>query len=107
LGSSDISWTICKSSAPRSRQITRPAHHHSKFLKADALPDAQPTVSKHELKAVHTEIQLNKKAESSIELKADLVSVDSRLAPVEQDLFDGRGTALYGDALRPEVALCR
>ena len=33
--------------------------------------------------------------------------MDSRLAPVEQDLFDGRGTALYGDALRPEVALCR
>jgi len=31
LGCSDISWTICKQSAPRSRQITTPTHHHSIF----------------------------------------------------------------------------
>jgi len=28
---SSISWTMCKSFAPRSRQITMPAPHHSIF----------------------------------------------------------------------------
>ena len=31
-GSSGISWTICKSFAPRSRQMTMPAPRHSSFL---------------------------------------------------------------------------
>ena len=35
----------CKS-APRSRQITMPAPHRSVFYRLDALPAAQPTVSK-------------------------------------------------------------
>jgi len=47
LGCSGIGWTICKQSAPRSRQITTPTPHHSIFYRPDALPDAQPTVSKH------------------------------------------------------------
>ena len=34
-----ISWAICKS-APRSRQITTPAPHHSVFNRPDALPAA-------------------------------------------------------------------
>ena len=34
-------------SAPRSRQITTPAPHHSVFYRPDALPAAQPTASKH------------------------------------------------------------
>jgi len=46
LGCSGISWTICKLSAPRSRQITTPAPHHS-IDRPDALHDAQPTVSKY------------------------------------------------------------
>ena len=37
---------ICKS-APRSRQITTPAPHHSVFYRPDALPVTQPTASKH------------------------------------------------------------
>ena len=37
---------MCKS-APRSRQITMPAPHHSVFYRPDALPAAQPTVSEH------------------------------------------------------------
>ena len=41
-----ISWAICKS-ASCSRQITTPAPHHSVFYRPDALPAAQPTVSKH------------------------------------------------------------
>jgi len=32
LGCSGISWTICKQSAPRSRQITIPTPHHPIFL---------------------------------------------------------------------------
>jgi len=43
---SGISWVVCKS-APRSRQITTPAPHHSVFYRPDALPAAQPTASKH------------------------------------------------------------
>jgi len=31
LGCSSISWTICKQSAPRSRQTTTPTPHHSIF----------------------------------------------------------------------------
>ena len=47
----DIEWQwhqlgICKS-APRSRQITMPAPHHSVFYRPDALPASQPTQSKH------------------------------------------------------------
>jgi len=43
-----ISCTICKSCAPRPRQIITPAPHHSVlFYRKDALPDAQLTVSKH------------------------------------------------------------
>jgi len=36
-----------QSFAPHSRQITMPIPHHSIFYGPDALPDAQPTVSKH------------------------------------------------------------
>jgi len=31
MGGSDINWTICKSFAPHSRQITMPVPHHSIF----------------------------------------------------------------------------
>jgi len=43
----DISCTICKSFTPRSTQITMPAPQYSIFYRPNALPDAQPTVSKH------------------------------------------------------------
>ena len=46
LSGSGIRWAVCKS-APRSRQITMPAPHHSVFHRPDALPAAQPTASKH------------------------------------------------------------
>ena len=46
VSGSGISWAVCKS-APRSRQITTPAPHHSVFYRPDALPAAQPTVSEH------------------------------------------------------------
>jgi len=46
MSGSGISWAICKS-AHRSRQIITPAPHHSVFYRPDALPAAQPTVSKH------------------------------------------------------------
>jgi len=38
---------LCKPFAPCSMQITTPAPHLSIFYRIDALPDAQPTVSKH------------------------------------------------------------
>ena len=46
VSGSGISWAMCKS-APRSRQITMPAPHHSVFYRPDALPAAQPSASKH------------------------------------------------------------
>ena len=46
VSGSGISWAICKS-APRSRQISMPAPHHSVFYRPDALPAAQLTASKH------------------------------------------------------------
>ena len=46
VSGSGISWAICKS-APRCRQITTPAPHHSVFYRTNALPAAQPTASKH------------------------------------------------------------
>ena len=46
MSGSVISWAICKF-APRSRQITTPAPHHSVFYRPDALSATQPTVSKH------------------------------------------------------------
>ena len=65
LGWPGISWTICKQSAPRSRQITTPTPHHSIFYRPDALPDAQPTVSKHcrqQIVQAHNHIIISKSA---------------------------------------------
>ena len=47
MSGSGISWTICKQSAPRSRQTIMPTPHDSLFYRSDALPAAQPTASKH------------------------------------------------------------
>jgi len=38
---------ICKQSAPRYSQITTPTPHKLNFYRPDAVPDTQPTVSKH------------------------------------------------------------
>ena len=46
VSGSGISRAVCKS-APRCRQITMPAPHHSVSYKPDALPATQPTASKH------------------------------------------------------------
>ena len=46
VSGSGISWATYKS-APRSRQTTTPAPHHSVFYRPDALPVAQPIASKH------------------------------------------------------------
>jgi len=45
VSGSGICWAICKSAT--SSQITMPTSHHSVFYRLDALPAAQPTVSKH------------------------------------------------------------
>jgi len=46
VSGSGISWARCKS-APRSRQITTPAHQRSVCYRPDAPPAVQPTASKH------------------------------------------------------------
>ena len=50
VSGSGISWVVCKS-APRSRQITMPAPHHSNFLQTGC-PSCRPTNSTKALKAV-------------------------------------------------------
>jgi len=49
-GGSDISWTICKLSAPRSRRLTTLVPHHSVFFTAGCL-SCHPTNSIKALKA--------------------------------------------------------
>jgi len=46
LSGSGISWAI-SNSAPRPRQVTTPALHHSGFYRPHAIPAAEPTASKH------------------------------------------------------------
>jgi len=50
VSGSGISWAICKS-APRSRQITTPAPHHSVFLQTGC-PSCRPTNSVKALKGI-------------------------------------------------------
>ena len=59
VSGSGISWAICKS-APRSRQITTPAPHHSVFYRLDALPATQPTNSIKALKATTLPCEIQK-----------------------------------------------
>jgi len=49
MGGSGISWTICKSFAPHSRQITMPILHHSVFT--GQMPFLPPTNNSKALKA--------------------------------------------------------
>jgi len=51
MGGSDISWTICRSSAPCSRQLTTPAPYHLVFLVAGCF-FCRPTNSVKALKAI-------------------------------------------------------
>ena len=45
---SGVSWTACKQSAPRSLHTDNHTNTSSfNFYRTDAIPDAQPTVSKH------------------------------------------------------------
>ena len=45
VSGSGTCWAICKFCT--SSQTTTPTSHHSVFYRPDALPAAQPTVSKH------------------------------------------------------------
>jgi len=53
LDGSGISWTMCKQSASRSRQITKPAPHYSIF--AGQMLFLTPTNSVKALKAIIAE----------------------------------------------------
>ena len=73
---SGISWTICKQSAPRSRQITTPTPHHSSFTGWTLfLTDAQQTVSKH------WSINHNRKIKEQLKLKVNGKLVEECLSP--------------------------
>ena len=56
----DWQWHHLGKSAPRSRQITTPAPHHSVFYRPGAFPAAQPTTSKH-LRQTYRQLYLTTK----------------------------------------------
>jgi len=56
MGSSDISWTICRSAAPHYKEITMPAPQHSKFLRVGC-SSWHPTNSVKALKRYRDELQ--------------------------------------------------
>ena len=70
MSDSGISWAICKS-APRPRQTTTPAPHHSVFYRPDALPAAQPTASHASITAT-THIPTTNVVVSHRELRHDV-----------------------------------
>ena len=70
-GGSGISRTICKSFAPRFRQIITPATHHSIFYRLDALHDGQPIVQN-----VHSKVWKVYCITWSWEVKTDLPNSD-------------------------------
>jgi len=57
---SGISRTICKQSAPRSREITTPAPHCSLSCRLDALPATQQTASEHRRQSTTHDSEINK-----------------------------------------------
>ena len=80
VSGSGISWAICKS-APRSRQITTPAPHHSVFLQAGC-PSCHPTNS---VKALKSGLQTISKALSKC-LRFDIFCVNVLLYLVGRKL---------------------
>ena len=70
MSGSGISWAICKS-APRIRQTSTPAPHHSVFYRPDALPATQPTASKHWRSKQFTQMHNKHKIKSVVFLSKD------------------------------------
>ena len=92
LSGSGISWAIRKS-ATRSTQITTPAPPPLSFYRPDALPDTQPTVSKHWRQFLllfqyqHREITTGQSPRRGRPVLADCCGVRSvhRVAPAVHD----------------------
>ena len=88
MSGTGISWAVLKS-APRSRQITMQAPHHSVFYQPYAFPATRPTVSKlWRQNAVHShnwQIELLVFAAAAVTVEKDLLC----------DNF-GRGLQMYG-----------
>ena len=70
VSGSSISWAICKS-APRIRQTSTPAPHHSVFYRPDALRATQPTASKHWRSKQFTQMHNEHKIKSVVFLSKD------------------------------------
>ena len=97
VSGSGISWAISKS-APRSRQITTPALHHSVFYRPDALPAAQPTASKHWRQATQTAVTA--KLIYSVSVKATRFRTEQVVSAENNEL------AWYNQTIYPTKASC-
>ena len=76
------------------RQITTPAPHHSIFYRPDALPNAQPTVSKH-WRQLLTYLQWNTNKKSYVIWSIELVLESTLMSTVHWDsLFTATNIAL-------------
>jgi len=71
VSGSGIRWATCKS-APRSRQITTPAPHHSVFLQAGC-PSCHPTNSIKALKDLVMRVHCKKNQVKKIRFKGQLI----------------------------------
>jgi len=54
-GGNGIHWTMCKQSAPHSRQITTPTPHHSIFIGRMIFPNQQHQTTEGK----HVDIEMN------------------------------------------------
>jgi len=100
VGGSGINWTICKSFAPRNRQITTPVPHHTVFFTG-----RMPCLSCHPTNSVKA---LKAQAETICKkLAATLWWFTAAPKPLKIQVFWGsRSPHILGDTTRPGHVTC-
>jgi len=83
MSGSGIGWAICKS-APRCRQVTTPAPHHSVFYWLDALPAAQQHKSAEDPHVMHGLLDPTKSAVQMAPLIGSVVFAGLTVLPTDK-----------------------
>ena len=112
MSGSGIRWAICKS-APRSSQIKMPVPHTSVFYRPDALPAAQPTVSKHcrhdrnipvtTIRTVHEKTTTTIMRRTG-ECRQDVVDSQKPSFSLADDI-SGHGDSMLGDSVHGSTSI--